>query len=307
MEFRQLQAFCAIANNSSFTKSAELLGYAQSSITTQIQLLEQEMQTRLFERLGKRVVLTESGKTFLRYAERILALAKEAQEVTASAAAPRGTLTIGAPESLCATQLPLLLREYHKRYPAVKIVLKMGGYRVFQSGMKNNQLDVSFFFQRYIQQHPDFTVLPLAAEPIVAVASPGYRSAGMTKLTLQDLAAETLILGEQGCSYRVILTDLLEQAGIYPETIMELDSVTAITQCAKNGLGIAFLPRFVVERELAAGELIDLQWAGDEFATWIQLAHHKDKWLSPLLTTFIETAKIVFEKHNATSKTGKMI
>ncbi|WP_346353024.1 LysR family transcriptional regulator [Azotosporobacter soli] len=295
MEFRQLQAFSAVARSASFTKAAEFLGYAQSSITTQVQLLEQELEMKLFDRLGKRVVLTENGRRFLPYAKQILSLAEQAKGLSAAACTPRGTITIGAPESLCATRLPLLLQEYHARYPAVKIILKMGAYKEFQYWLKNNQIDIAFFFQRSLR-HSDFVIKPLTEEEIVAVAKPGYRRSCEESLSPAALAGETLILGERDCSYRVILEDILAKENIYPETLMELDSVTAILQCAKSGLGIAFLPRFVVEKELARGELADLKWSGEAFATRVQMGYHKDKWISSILSTFIEVTETVFIK-----------
>lgn len=294
MEFRQLNSFYTVAKTSSFTRTAEILGYAQSSITTQVQLLEEELNTKLFDRLGKNVVMTNEGKCFFLYVKQILALSAEAKAAVSNSASPNGTITIGAPESLCATRLPMVLQEYRKRYPQVKIILKIGSYNDFYCWLKSNTIDVALFFQRRIN-HSELVIQPLVAEPIIAVARPDHPLKDKETIEPADLQGESLILAERGCSYRMILENILSRFSIYPETILELGSVTAMMQCAKSGLGITFLPRVAVAKELEAGQLVDLNWAGEDFDTVIQLAYHKDKWLSPTLRTFLTVTRKILE------------
>ncbi|AGK99821.1 LysR family transcriptional regulator [Desulfoscipio gibsoniae] len=105
MEIRQLKAFVAVAKLYSFTRAAELLDYAQSSITAQVGSLEDELSTKLFERLGRQVVLTKDGEKLLPYAEQILKLTSEAKELVSSSAVPRGALSVGAVETLCSVNI----------------------------------------------------------------------------------------------------------------------------------------------------------------------------------------------------------
>lgn len=293
MEFRQLQAFLTIAKTANFSRAAEMLGYAQSSITTQIQLLEQELNTKLFDRLGNRVVLTDQGQCFLIYVSQILALASEAKEAVSNSTTFKGTVTIGAPESLCATRLPAVLKEYGRRYPNVKIVLKIGAYNDFLVWLRNNSIDLAFFFQREIT-NPNLLTTLLLEEPIVAATGVGHPLIEKGYVEPSDLREQTVILAESGCSYRIILESILSSSNIYPETVLEIGSVAAMTQCAISGLGIAFLPRIAIEKELEIGQLVDLNWAGEDFGTIIQMAYHKDKWLSPALKAFLDVTKTVF-------------
>lgn len=106
-----------------------------------------------------------------------------------------------------------------------------------------------------------------------------------------DLREQTVILAEPGCSYRIILESILSSSNVYPETVLEIGSVVAMTQCAISGLGITFLPRIAVEKELESGRLVDLHWSGEDFGTVIQLVYHKDKWLSPALRAFLTVTK----------------
>ncbi len=290
MEFRQLHAFCAVANTASFTRAAEVLGYAQSSITTQIQLLEQELDTKLFERLGKQVILTGDGECFLTYVRQILHLSVEAKEAVSGSAVPRGSIVIGAPESLCATRLPMVLQEYRKRHPSVKIVLKTGTCDDFHFWLKSHIIDVAFFF-RQEAHHIELIATTISAEPMVVVAAAGHPLTTKGTVKPIDLQGSTLILSEPKCSYRIIWENILSNSGVQPETILEFSSVAAMKQCAINGLGITLLPKVAITQELASGQLVDLHWVGEDFGIVTQIAYHKNKWLSPALTAFLSLTK----------------
>lgn len=289
MEFRQLHAFCAVANTSSFTHAAKMLGYAQSSISTHIQLLEEELNTKLFERLGKTVVLTNEGKCFLTYAKQILHLSLAAAEAVSGSTTPKGSITIGAPESLCVLRLPSLLQEYRKRCPHVKIALKTGTCSDFDYWLRTHAIDIAFLLQPEMA-HPELMTHTLFAEPMVLVAGTDHPLIKKGKTEPMDLHHESLILSEIGCSYRVVFENILATAGIYPDSILDFSSVSAMKQCAISGLGITLLPKIAVMNEIKAGQLVDLNWIGPDFGISAQIAYHKDKWLSPALSAFLNLA-----------------
>ena len=117
MEHRQLRTFRAVARELSFTRAAEELGYVQSSVTAQVKALEAELGVPLFDRLGRRVVLTDAGRALQGYAGMILDLHEEARAAVAGEhdGAPTGSLTVSAPETLCTYRLPRLLRRFGER------------------------------------------------------------------------------------------------------------------------------------------------------------------------------------------------
>jgi len=289
VEIRQLRAFATVAQSGGFSRAAGLLDYAQSSVSAQIQLLEDELGTRLFERLGRKIALTEDGARFLAYAVQILKLAEEAARVVPGSALPRGTLRIGAPESLCISRLPALLQAYRQRYPDVELVIRMGACADFTAGLANNTLDLAFIINREVAL-PMLETEVLVAEPMVLVAAPGHPITRKAPLWPPDLAGEALILTETGC-YRDVLERILAEDGIQPGPVMELGSIEAIRQLVTRGLGTTLLPRIVVEDELAAGRLVDLGWEGPDFRVVTQLVRHKDKWLSPALTAMADLAR----------------
>lgn len=290
MEIRQLRSFCTIADTANFTRSAEILGYAQSSITTQIKLLEQELATKLFERKGKHVTLTDDGKCFLTFARQILQLSRDAKEAISGLSLPNRSITIGAPECLCATRLPALLQAYRKRNPQIKVVLKTGVCDNIRNWLKNHLIDVAFFLQQ-ATPHSEFITQKLHIEPMVVASGAGHPLIEKGTVTPADLHGETLIVIERSYGYSIIWENMLAKAGVHPETVLELSSITAMKQCAIYGLGIALLPRVAIAQELATGELVDLHWVGDDFSIAAQVAYHKNKWLSPPLASFLSLTK----------------
>lgn len=290
MELRQLTTFMSIAKHQSFSNAADELGYAQSTITTQIQLLEQELGVKVFERLGKRIALTAEGQRLLPYAQQILRLSVEAKNAISQSEVPRGTLTIGTAESLCILRLPVLLTEYRKRYPQVEIALKFGGSSDFYRFLHDNTIDVAFFLDQKVD-HPDFVTLQATPEPMVLLAPPDHPLTKKTQVVPADLAEETLILTEAGCRYRAAFENILSHEGIRPRSIMETGSVQAIKQLTISGIGITLLPKVAVEDELSEGQLQTLQWSGPEINMMTQVVIHKNKWLSAPLKVFLDLTR----------------
>lgn len=293
MELRQLRAFYTIAQINNFTQAAEMLGYAQPSITAQIQLLEKELGVKLFERIGRKVILTNEGHSFLRYATEILRLSEEAIALFSATNHPRGSLSIGAGESLTISRLGPLLQEYRTRYPQVEITLKTGSSKEFQWWLKNNSIDVAFILGPELD-HSELIAQQLVIEPAIAIVGPTHPFAVKKKLSPQDLNGETLILSEYGCNYRTHLDNIIREASLHPASIMESSSFAIIKQFVSKGLGIAFLPLFAVEQELQHDQLTPLQWTGPEFTMALQVCHHKEKWLSSPLSAFLSLVNDTF-------------
>ena len=124
MEVRQLEIFRALAEELNFTRTAERVHCVQSNVTAQIRSLEQELGAQLFDRLAKRVVLTEAGKRLLPYAEKALVTLTEAKHALSPSSVPAGPLRVGAPESVLTYRLPRVLRTFHKRYPEVELIFR---------------------------------------------------------------------------------------------------------------------------------------------------------------------------------------
>lgn len=287
MENRQLKSFITVAKFQNFSLAAKELGYAQSTVTTQIQMLEQELGVRLFERLGHKIALTSKGHRLLPYAEQILKLAGEAKAAMDDSELLKGVLTIGVVESLCVLRLPRLLQEYRVRYPEVEIALKFGEGVDFIRAMRENTMDTALFLEADFKE-AGFMIERKFPEKMVVLAAADHPLSKQERVGPADLTNETLILTEPGCSYRRQFETILRQHGIKPRSIMETGNVQAIKQLTMSGLGIAVLPFTAVTEECKEGRLTVLNWSGSEFHIFTYVVHHKDKWISGPLKAFLQ-------------------
>lgn len=287
MEIRQLNTFMTITKLQSFSKTALVLGYAQSSITSQIQLLEQELKVKLFERLGHNIALTSEGKKLLPIAEQILKLSNDAKNIAADSDKPSGPLIIGAVESLCVSKLPKLLKEYRSRYPEVEILIKFGAKAEFLYALKNNTIDIAFFVDKKISNDDLITVIQ-TPEPMAFLCSPEHAFACTENIYPKDLSGESLILTESSCGYRELFENIMSQFNIKPRSVIETGNVQAIKQLTLSGMGITFLPQTAVDEELTQKRFVKLNWMGPEFFVFTQVLYYKTKWMSSALKAFIE-------------------
>lgn len=296
MDFKQLNAFLAISKFQSFTKAAESLGYAQSSVTTQIKLLENELEVKLFERIGKNVTLTHEGKKLLPYAKQMLKLSNDVKNTVFNKETPSGTLTIGAAESLCVLRLPEILKEYKRLYPEVEVSLKFGSCSDFRYFLTDNIIDVAFSLGIKIDSDEFISEVEIP-EPMLLLAYPGHPLINKKAILPADIENEPLILTETGCSYRAALENILTNCNVKPNVALETGSVQAIKQFTMSGLGITLLPKVAVEDEINSGKLIPLNWSGPDFQIISQVLYHKDKWISPALSEFLKLSKNFMESY----------
>ncbi len=290
MELRQLTTFRMVATTLSFSRAAAALNYVQSSVTAQIQVLEEELGVDLFDRLGKRVALTDAGKRLLEYAEKILALADEARAVVSGGDAPTGTVTISAPETLCTYRIPTILREFRTRFPLVKLMFRPYPFADLHRCVSDGSVDVAFIIDEPFHSM-SLMVEPLVIEPLLILASPDHPLVHLPYVHAHHLEGEPFLLTEVGCAYRNMFERALNEAGIHPTTNLEFSSVEAIKQCVIANMGIAVLPAVAVASEISQGRLAALKWGGHDFQVVTQMLWHKEKWLSPALHAFLNVAR----------------
>ncbi len=290
LELRQLKTFLVVAEVRGFTKAAELLGYAQSSVTVQIQTLEEELGTPLFDRLGKKIVLTDGGERLLPFAAEMVRMHDAAKEAVQMEAQPQGTLIVGAPESLAAYRLPQIMREYRKLYPQVKITLRPGLCFELRQQVRHGQLDFAFLLER-AEDVSDLHREELIEEPMRLIAPSDHQLTRKKRVEPEDLAAESILHTEPGCSYRAQFEHHLHRHGVIPASSLEFWNIEAIKNCVMAGLGISFLPLISVESELGEGKLAALAWNGMEDRVTTQIIYHKNRWLSPARREFLRIVR----------------
>ncbi len=285
MEIRQLKTFISIVKLGSFSQAAQLLGYTQSTVTTQIQLLEKSLNTLLFDRFGQQVTLTEEGQRLYNYAEKIVRLEDDAKHALNKSLTPHGPLIIGITESICVYHMPALLKEFSVLYPDVE--LKVDSYigNDFRSLLRKRIMDLAFLLEPAVTD-PDLTSLHLWPEPIVLVASPHHALAQLEAVTPGDLDGQILVLVESSSQYRVALEKAMDKANARPKTVLDLGQLQAIKHLVVQNTGITILPRIAVKNELGTGELVTLPWKGPLFDFSAFLVQHKDRWPNYAMRAF---------------------
>lgn len=291
MHINHLKTFAVAADTLNFTKTAQRLDYAQSSVTAQIKALEKEYGIELFQRLGKRIYLTEAGIKMQSYAKRILTLHDEMRQEFEEGMEEKGTILIGACESQCIYRLPALLRFIRSRYPQVQVILKpVPSSKTSEQMLQEGELDVAFIMDRD-REYGSLESVSLFEEDIVLIGSPNHPLSVQSTAGLDEVMQHPLILTEKGCSYRMELEQALEEQNLYAENIIEFGSIEAIKQCVKAGLGFSYLPLMTVQNELESGELKAVRLDVPIKQPTTKLLWHKDKRMTKVIQDVIEFAR----------------
>jgi DNA-binding transcriptional LysR family regulator len=292
MEIKQLKTFSAIAKTGSFSAASDLLGYAQPTVTTHIKLLEEELKVKLFERLGHRIKLTEEGTHLLYFAEKILKFSSEALLSFSEKDIETGKITIGANNSFSVVRLPLLLKNFKQKYPKADVNITFGSVKEIHESLQNNDVDIAFFLTREIKCS-DLIVKTLIKESIVAIAAPNHPLTSNSFVTILDFENEDLIITQEDCTYRALIQELMNENHVHLKSIIRINNIHAIKQLVMSGLGVTLLPRISVEYEISQNLLVEIPWKEAPLPVFTQIAYHKDKWLSPIMLSFLEEARQV--------------
>ncbi len=281
MELRQLKTFVTVAKLLSFNQAADTLNYAQSTVSSQIRLLEEEFGKPLFDRLGKTIVLTEAGQMLLRYAHKMIAIEKETITQVGGFQDALGSITLRVPQSISTYVLPSVLKKFSTLYPGVSFNISHCALSVLKE-LRSGIIDLAFILADSIQEK-DLTAEAIGFENIYMMSGPTHPLSKYPSVHMKDLKGQTVFLPTQDCSYKMIFERMLTEENIICASIIELNSIEAIKRCVMEGIGVMMLPEMTVQKEIANKKLVKLLWVEKELETAILMIRHKDKWLSPAL------------------------
>jgi DNA-binding transcriptional LysR family regulator len=285
MELRHLSTFRAVADELSFTRAAAQLGYVQSAVTSHIKALEGELGVRLFDRLGRGILLTHAGTQLLGYADQILQLADEATATISQAGEPSGPVSVSAPEMLCAYRLPPVIRELHRQHPGIRLLFRSNPTGALDSGLQHalasGDIDTAFVLDENLASTDSLSVEHLASEPLVVVAAPQHPLARAPAIGPADLDGVPVLLTDKGCVYRRVFERALHSAGARPAIAGEFISSDTVKYCVQAGTLIGVLAHISVAAELDAGRLIALPWNGPPLTLSSYLIAHQQRAISP--------------------------
>lgn len=292
MEIRYLKTFRTVAHLLNFNKAAKVLNYAQSTISAQIKLLEQDLGVLLFHRAGKKITLTEAGSKLIRYAQKMIDMEKETISVVTNVEKPGGLITIRAPQSIGTYMIPSIIKKYHSRNPNMGFSVETCAAFSLEPELRSGIVDIAFLLADSIDAK-DFNTECLKIEPLYLVSGINHRLAKKKTIKTKDLNGQTIILPKHDCGYKMTFEKILAEEKIEYASKMEFNSVEAVKQCVIKGIGISVIPEISVKNEIKNKKIAVLPWADELLETSVIMIWHSKKWISPALARFMDYARKV--------------
>ena len=292
MADRRLQVFHAVAKHLSFTKAGEALCMTQPAVTFQVRQLEEQFNTRLFDRTHGRISLTPAGAVAFAHAERILALTAELESALRDMGGQvAGPLLIGASTTIADFLLPQILGEFKAAHPGVVPSLFVGNSETVQERVRERALDIGFIEgDSYL---PALAGERLCSDELQVVCAPGHPLSARRSVPAGALVEHAYLSREQGSGTREVIDHYLERAGIEPgslHVVMEASSPEALKGLVAAGMGIAIVPRVSVEKEVRLGLLARIPLS-PPLTRQLTAVYPRERIQSGLVGAFVQFAK----------------
>lgn len=279
MDTRLLHTFTILARTASFTATAAELHLAQSTVTAQIRALEKALGTRLFDRLSRGAVLTESGRRLLDDAEAVLRAESRLFTTAAQEGPITGKVVVGAGETLCSAHLPSVIATLRDTHPDIDVDLQPSGTADAVEKLHSGRLDIALLLEEQVDV-PELVVTRIGEQSLVLLCAPDHPLAGRDRpVTWEELAREKFFLHEQGCSYSDRLARRLLAVPDGRPRLTRFGSIEAARSCATAGLGLTVLPRANVTTALREGSLVEVPGHALPDVP-VHLARHRRRWAS---------------------------
>lgn len=293
MDFDQLRSFVEVARLKNFSRAAAKLGLTQPAISTQVRQLEREFGVRLFDRIGKRVFLTQPGALLLDHAGKILNVQKEAFDALRDLMPnPSGHLTLGATEGSCLYLLPRVFAAFKKRHPGVKITIYRNFTAKIVQKLQEDSLDLGFVSLPV--EVRELATIPLFREPVDVAVAADHPLAARESVTVEEIARYPWIFPKASRT-RVMLEDLFRSVRPPVHVTMELSGVETIKKFIGIGLGISLLSRSYAAAEVRTRTLKLIPLVEPKLERHLALAYRTDRYLSRSTQAFIDVAREHFE------------
>lgn len=252
--FRVL-VFRAVAEQLSFRKAAEELYLTQPAVSLQIKALEEELGVQVFDRTGAQITLTPAGKLLLRYAKQVNSLLLRVErDIVALTGDRAGQLALGASTTIAQYVLPRLLGEFCKEHPRVHPTLISGNTEHIVDALEKQKIELGFI--EGPARSREVKSEPFLEDELVLIASTAHEWAERASVSVSDLCSAPLLMRERGSGTRRVIEMALERQGIkrnMMRIVMELDSTEAIKSAVEAGLGVGFVSRWAIAKDLRLG------------------------------------------------------
>lgn len=280
MNTKNLITFKTILEMGSFQKAADKLGYTQSTVTFQIKQLEEELELELFEKIGRRMELTQAGKDIMPYVDMILQGAEQISNYGKSLSEISGTIKLAIPDSILIYTMQPFIQAFRHEAPNIQLVIhSLQAGQIIQAVM-DGIADIGINCEK--DSYPDTIIHNnLGTYRILLVASPFMDRGLLDFVTPHQRKPFSLICNEPDGYYQLEMNKYLDKKDIVLNQYMKVQSIEAVKRCVMNNLGIAVVPSYSVEEELKNGALIPIKTELDEKIYNAIYLYHKNKWISP--------------------------
>jgi len=251
----RLVVFRAVAEQLSFRKAAEELYLTQPAVSLQIKALEEDLGVHLFDRTGTHISLTEAGKVLLAYSGQASALLVQAEhDIAALSGEHAGQLALGASTTIAQYVLPRLLGEFRRQHPRVHPTLISGNTEQIVEALEKQKIALGFI--EGPARSRDVKTVAFLEDELVLIASNAHEWAERTSVSCSELSSMPLLMRERGSGTRHVIEMALERQGVKRSAlhiVMELDSTEAIKSAVEAGLGVGFVSRWAIAKDLRLG------------------------------------------------------
>jgi DNA-binding transcriptional LysR family regulator len=288
---RQFEVFLAVAKAGSFRAAAEAMHLSQPALSQHVAEMERELGTRLFDRLGRKVALTEAGRVLENHAHRLFASLASAREAVADLSGlKRGSLVLGASTTPGIYVLPGMIAAFQKTYPGVALSLRIANSALIEEQIRGNELDLGVVGGHPLRLGEECVAAGLLDE-LVLIVPPSHPWARRREIQPSLLEGERLLVREEGSATRQVTERALQRAGGHIKASMELGHTEAIKQAVMVGLGIAFVSIHAIRGEVAVGRLRAVRLKGLRIQRHFHIIHNEARTLSASARAFIELLK----------------
>jgi DNA-binding transcriptional LysR family regulator len=285
MNLYHLKTFYFTAKYKSLTKAAEFLCITQPAVTKQIKQLQSHYNLKFLDIIGKKVILTDAGLNLYTIAERIFDMESQAEEAIKDFQEyNKGKISILASESFGSYHIPYIIRDFKQTRPEISISIQTATNKDIIESISELKEDIGFISAPV--QNPKISVHEILEDEIVLVASPNCKFSSTQELNLQDLEGREIIMHEQGSVIRKVVDAFLKKNKIDMCMKYEISNSEAIKKLVENNMGMAFLTKSIVHKEIKSGELIAIPVPDKNFRRKYYMIYHSEKYFSKPLKDF---------------------
>ena len=287
MEIRNLKTFLKVATLKNFTSAAKELGYSQANVSAQIKQLEEELEAPLFNRIGRRVTLTQYAEELLPYALNIVSTAVEMENLLHSGEALGGTVRVGMVESLFHAIGEDLILEYHRRFPKVTMDIVVDATSVLKERLRQDTLDLAFLIDDPLTGS-EWQIFYAAPAKVVAVVNPDHPFAHKKKIRPEDISGHELVMMEPSAPYSVGFMNSMAKKHLDTKPFLTLQSADIAADMAQRENLVAVIPYYTAASAIEEGRLVALDIVDFDLTQDVQAVLHRDKVPVPQLRGFAD-------------------